>query len=95
MEFIVLPTPSEHIAPIDELRKMILRSQPDLKDKPLWWKRKASVLKVCCKTAQLMAVNRWCSAGNRCWTSSSLAVVTWGSVRDPLPRGTYAAPAAM
>lgn len=47
MEFIVLQTPSEHIAPIDELRKMVLRIQPDLKDKPLFWKRKASVLKVC------------------------------------------------
>ncbi len=46
MEFIVLPTPSEHVAPIDELRKMVLRFQPDLKDKALFWKRKASVLKV-------------------------------------------------
>ncbi|GFH31320.1 molecular chaperone, partial [Haematococcus lacustris] len=45
MEFITLATPSDHMAPIDELRKTLLRWQPDLKDKAAFWKRKASVLK--------------------------------------------------
>ena len=46
MEFILLHTPNDHSPSIDELRKIVLRSNPDLKDKPLFWKRKASVLKV-------------------------------------------------
>ncbi len=45
-EFIMLPTPAEHTVAIDELRKVVLRHYPDLKDKAPFWKRKASVLKV-------------------------------------------------
>ncbi|KAG2485811.1 hypothetical protein HYH03_015521 [Edaphochlamys debaryana] len=45
MEFITLPTPSEQTLGLEELRKMVLRSNPDLKDKNTFWKRKASVLK--------------------------------------------------
>lgn len=44
MEFITLPTPSDQ--PLEELRKLVLRNNPDLKDKSLFWKRRASVLKV-------------------------------------------------
>lgn len=39
-------TPSEQNAALDELRRLVLRANPDLKDKPVFWKRKASVLKV-------------------------------------------------
>ncbi|EFJ44468.1 molecular chaperone [Volvox carteri f. nagariensis] len=45
MEFITLPTPSEQTAGLEELRKLVLRNNPDLKDKNTFWKRKASVLK--------------------------------------------------
>lgn len=45
MEFITLPTPPDHTAPLEELRRMVLRHHPDLKEKPQFWKRKASVLK--------------------------------------------------
>ncbi|GIL50242.1 hypothetical protein Vafri_6471 [Volvox africanus] len=45
MEFITLPTPSEQTAGLEELRKLILRNNPDLKDKNAFWKRRASVLK--------------------------------------------------
>ncbi|GIL87084.1 hypothetical protein Vretimale_14247 [Volvox reticuliferus] len=45
MEFITLPTPSEQTAGLEELRKLILRDNPDLKDKNAFWKRRASVLK--------------------------------------------------
>ncbi|GLC39388.1 hypothetical protein PLESTM_000891300 [Pleodorina starrii] len=45
MEFITLPTPSEQSAGLEELRKLVLRNNPDLKDKNTFWKRKASVLK--------------------------------------------------
>lgn len=31
---------------MDELRKTVLRLQPDLKDKSIFWKRRTSVLKV-------------------------------------------------
>ena len=33
MGFITLPTPSEHSAPMEELRKMVLRWYPELKEK--------------------------------------------------------------
>lgn len=46
MEFITMHTPSEQNAALDELRRLVLRANPDLKDKPVFWKRKASVLKV-------------------------------------------------
>ncbi len=46
VEFITLLTPADHMAPMDELRKAVLRHYPDLKDKAQFWKRKASVLKV-------------------------------------------------
>lgn len=46
MEFIMLPTPSEQTPALEELRKLVMRYHPDLKEKPLFWKRKASVLKV-------------------------------------------------
>jgi translocation protein SEC63 len=52
MEFITLPTPSEHSVPIEELRKGVLRSTPDLKDKATFWNRKASCLKVGRRAAQ-------------------------------------------
>mmetsp|Transcript_2646 Transcript_2646/g.4510 ORF Transcript_2646/g.4510 Transcript_2646/m.4510 type:complete len:749 (+) Transcript_2646:96-2342(+) len=45
MEFIIMPTPAEQTMAIDDLRKSILRVHPDLKDKAVFWKRKASVLK--------------------------------------------------
>eukprot|EP00197_Chlamydomonas_leiostraca_P010453 CAMPEP_0202862194 /NCGR_PEP_ID=MMETSP1391-20130828/3321_1 /ASSEMBLY_ACC=CAM_ASM_000867 /TAXON_ID=1034604 /ORGANISM="Chlamydomonas leiostraca, Strain SAG 11-49" /LENGTH=714 /DNA_ID=CAMNT_0049541695 /DNA_START=168 /DNA_END=2313 /DNA_ORIENTATION=+ len=45
MEFISMPTPAEQVAPLEELRKSVLRAYPDLKDKAPFWKRKASVLK--------------------------------------------------
>jgi len=45
MEFITMPTPSEQTLSLDELRKIVLRSNPDLKEKTQFWKRKASVLK--------------------------------------------------
>ena len=48
MEFINLPTPAEHNMALDDLRKIVLRHNPDLKEKPLFWKRKGSVLKVLC-----------------------------------------------
>jgi hypothetical protein len=46
MEFITLPTPSDHAVPIEELRKVVLRNNQDLKDKSAFWNRKASCLKV-------------------------------------------------
>lgn len=46
MEFITMKTPSEQNGSLEELRKLVLRSNPDLKDKALFWKRKGSVLKV-------------------------------------------------
>ena len=46
MEFITLPTPSDHAVPMEELRKLVLSSSPDLKDKSAFWNRKASCLKV-------------------------------------------------
>lgn len=46
MEFISLPTPPEQGPAMDELRKMVLRLHPDLKDKSAFWKRRTSVLKV-------------------------------------------------
>jgi translocation protein SEC63 len=46
VEFITLATPPEHTAPMEELRRAVLRAYPDLKDKAAFWKRKASVLKV-------------------------------------------------
>ncbi|KXZ42319.1 hypothetical protein GPECTOR_162g134 [Gonium pectorale] len=45
MEFITLPTPSEQTVGLEELRKLVLRNNPDLKDKNTFWKRRASVLK--------------------------------------------------
>eukprot|EP00798_Chlamydomonas_sp_ICE-L_P029524 gene29524-5874_t len=45
MEFISMPTPSEQGAALEELRKMVLRYAPELKEKPAFWKRKSSVLK--------------------------------------------------
>ncbi|KAG2441769.1 hypothetical protein HXX76_003382 [Chlamydomonas incerta] len=45
MEFITLPTPSEQSYGLEELRKLTLRNNGDLKDKPTFWKRRASVLK--------------------------------------------------
>jgi hypothetical protein len=39
---------SEQTLGLEELRKMVLRTNPDLKDKAAFWKRKASVLKVGC-----------------------------------------------
>ncbi len=46
MEFITMATPSDQNAALEELRKLVLRNNPDLKDKSLFWKRRASVLKV-------------------------------------------------
>lgn len=45
MEFINLPTPSDQTPALSELMKATQRRFPDLKDKPFFWKRKASVLK--------------------------------------------------
>ena len=46
MEFISMPTPADQTQSLDDLRKMVLRYHPDLKEKTAFWKRKASVLKV-------------------------------------------------
>lgn len=46
MEFITMPTPSEQTAGLEELRKLVLRNNSDLKDKNTFWKRKTSVTKV-------------------------------------------------
>lgn len=45
-EFITMHTPSEHQPACEELRKMVLRHHPDLKEKAAFWKRRGSVLKV-------------------------------------------------
>ena len=37
LEFYLLHTPGDHLPSIDELRKAVLRSNPDLKDKPQFW----------------------------------------------------------
>jgi translocation protein SEC63 len=47
MEFLTLKTPGEHIPAIDDLRKTVQRSNTEVKDKPLFMKRKASIVKVC------------------------------------------------
>jgi translocation protein SEC63 len=59
MEFITLPTPSDHSVPMEELRKQVLRWQPELKEKTKFWQRKASVLKVRGWEAVAMC---WCAA---------------------------------
>ncbi|GAX76583.1 hypothetical protein CEUSTIGMA_g4029.t1 [Chlamydomonas eustigma] len=46
MEFLTLKTPGEHIPAIDDLRKVVQRSNTEVKDKPLFMKRKASIVKV-------------------------------------------------
>ncbi|BDA43749.1 Translocation protein SEC63 homolog [Coccomyxa sp. Obi] len=45
-EFIMLPTPSEQAEGLEALRRTILRLHPDLKEKPQFWKRKPSIVKV-------------------------------------------------
>ncbi|GFR50266.1 hypothetical protein Agub_g12453, partial [Astrephomene gubernaculifera] len=46
MEFLTLPTPGEQGAGLEELRRVVLRNNPDLKDKKAFWvKRHPSVLK--------------------------------------------------
>ncbi|KAF5837295.1 Sec63 Brl domain-containing protein [Dunaliella salina] len=46
MEFINLPTPPEQKHALEELSKSIARTFPDLKEKKMFWMRKASILKV-------------------------------------------------
>ncbi|KAK9829144.1 hypothetical protein WJX72_004149 [[Myrmecia] bisecta] len=46
MEFITMPTPPEQEPALQELRKTIIRLNPELKAKPQFWKRKSSVIKV-------------------------------------------------
>uniref|UniRef100_A0A7S3R9Y3 J domain-containing protein n=1 Tax=Dunaliella tertiolecta TaxID=3047 RepID=A0A7S3R9Y3_DUNTE len=46
MEFINLPTPPEQKHALEELGKSISRKFPDLKEKKMFWMRKASILKV-------------------------------------------------
>ncbi|KAK9839330.1 hypothetical protein WJX81_008661 [Elliptochloris bilobata] len=45
-EFIMLPTPNEQAGDLETLRRTILRLHPDLKEKPHFWKRKPSIVKV-------------------------------------------------
>jgi len=46
MEFINMPTPPDQMGALDDLRKSINRSFPELKEKKVFWLRKASILKV-------------------------------------------------
>eukprot|EP00884_Botryococcus_braunii_P003385 jgi/Botrbrau1/13047/Bobra.0187s0009.1 len=46
MEYINMPTPAIQAEALDDLRKVVLRLQPDLKEKPQFWKRKPSLIKV-------------------------------------------------
>ena len=45
-EFIMMDTPNSQLSALEQLRNAVLRSYPDLKDKPQFWKRKVSVVKV-------------------------------------------------
>lgn len=64
MEFITLATPNDHQAPMADLRLAVLRSNPDLKDKSTFWKRKASVLKV--GASEVVVVGGGVIGGGRC-----------------------------
>jgi hypothetical protein len=41
-----MPTPPDQMGALDDLRKSINRSFPELKEKKVFWLRKASILKV-------------------------------------------------
>lgn len=46
-EFIDLPVPSEQAMALEDLKKLVIRSNADLKDlKKDFWKRKSSIVKV-------------------------------------------------
>ncbi|GMH41560.1 hypothetical protein BSKO_09470 [Bryopsis sp. KO-2023] len=44
-EFITLHTPAEHQPACEDIRKLMLRYHPELKEKAAFWKRRASVVK--------------------------------------------------
>lgn len=53
--FVEQPFLPEQQAPMEELSRTVLRMHPDLREKPIFWKRRPSIIKV----DALHVVDRW------------------------------------